>query len=111
MDRTGERKTRALFYIVGVMAAGMAVVGGIYLFAGNIPGIIIGDLTSRTVALYQYPAKIFSRSVAVSDRSFIIRGFDTAALEQVFLKVDPASKLVLQRENDLTEKRSDAGFS
>ena len=81
------------------------------MLSGRLPAVIITG-TDTLSDLIKFPSKQFTRVARIGPTSYIFRGFDTTikTIDQIFLKGDPFTRSI-QRENNVTNKRGDAGIS
>ena len=84
----------------------------ISIMAGRIPLTIEGEINGINSAAYKFPGSLFTRSVRISEDSYIYRGFDTTlkTVDQIFLKGHP-SRGTTVRERNISEQNNDAGIS
>lgn len=83
-----------------------------YVMAGNVPGIIRYDLHGLYYQIFHFPKNLFSESVVASDNDYVLRAYQKSkgGWDQVFIRWDPVKNIFLTEEN-VSEKKGDAGFS
>ena len=83
-----------------------------YIMAGNVPEVIQINLHSKSLTAFHLPNHLFSESVFTGRSEYVIRTYEKVSnkWEQIFIKVNPVKNTVTKEDN-ISEKRGDAGFS
>lgn len=83
-----------------------------YIMAGNVPEIIRYHLDGFSYQIFHFPRNLFSESVMAGDNGYILRAYQKSKgrWDQVFIRWNPIKNIFLTEEN-VPEKRGDAGFS
>lgn len=83
-----------------------------YIFAGNVPAVIVVNIPTKEKKIYQFTNSLFSRGVPISKQTFAVRGFDSLirTVDQIFMKFDPENSR-LYKEDMVSERRNDGGIS
>ena len=60
----------------------------VHIMAGNFPAVIIANLNNDSVRLHYLPGGVFTRAIALSEDSYIFRGYDSSQKNsgQLFIK-------------------------
>jgi hypothetical protein len=84
----------------------------VYIMAGNLPAIIMFNLTTKAESVYHFPKNNFTRSVVTGESNFILRSYKKIAgkWEQEFIKLNAIENTITEEKN-VSIKRGDAGFS
>jgi len=83
----------------------------IYILEGNTPAVITGQLVNNETKEYKFSRAAFTRAIAITPYSYIVRGLDsTAPGDQIFIKHSVANGET-KRANNLVERRHDLGIS
>lgn len=83
-----------------------------YIMAGNVPEVIQINLHSKSLRVFHLSHHLFSESVFTGNDDYVFRTYEKISdkWEQIFIKVNPVKNTVTN-ENNISEKRGDAGFS
>lgn len=83
----------------------------VYIYARNVPSVIIYDLNNKKINAYHIPCSIYTREAIISKSSLVIRGFDSNIPgSQIFMRTKLGADKALSK-NNLNGKSNDAGIS
>jgi hypothetical protein len=83
-----------------------------YIMAGNVPGVIQVDLSTRSCQAFHFPGNLFSASIVLDNNNYVFRCYQKTSgkWDQIFTKGNPA-KNILHTEHNISVRKGDAGFS
>jgi hypothetical protein len=83
----------------------------IKVYLGNMHGVIYGNMIDKKFQFLDFGTSGYTRSVSISDHSFIVRAFDkkNEKLDQIFIRSSPVERKIL-RENNILERKGDGGI-
>jgi len=83
-----------------------------YIMAANIPLIIKVDMNTKSYNVFHFPGQLYSESIALGENDYVFRCYKkfSGKLNQVFVKGNPVTNSLIE-ENNISEKKGDAGFS
>ena len=83
-----------------------------YIMAGNVPEVIRYNLHRLSYQIFHFPKNLFSESMVTGNSDFVLRAYQKfkGRWDQAFTRWDPVKNIFFTEEN-VSEKRGDAGFS
>ncbi|HEY8388135.1 MAG TPA: hypothetical protein VIK74_06000 [Parasegetibacter sp.] len=84
----------------------------ISILAGRASVAIETSFAGKNYALYKFPTRIYTHSIRISPKTYVVRGIDTSVkkTDQIFVKANSETNQVT-REKNVSETNGDAGLS
>lgn len=83
-----------------------------YIMAGNVPEVIQINIHNKSYQAFHFPQNLYSLSIVTGNNDYVVRAYQklSGKWDQIFIKWNPVKNTIVT-ENNVSEKRGDAGFS
>jgi len=84
----------------------------VYLHANNIPALFIGSLVdTKKFSGLKLKTSLFTKSVQISPKYMVLRGFDSSGTRQTFQKINSMTGKIESQQVIVPQPKNDLGFS